>query len=101
MEKTIYKEKSMKKLTQMNLDIYIFLQEFEKEHGYCPSYREIQETTNYKSVSSVKQAIDKLEDIGMITTARDENGVVLARTIKVVDNEETRERIKKLRESMK
>ena len=88
----------MKKLTQMNLDIYLFLKEFEYENGYSPSYREIYENTNYKSIASVKQAIDKLEEIGMITTARDTRGIVLARTIKVIDNEETRERIKELRE---
>ena len=87
----------MKKLTQMNLDIYLFLKDFENRYAYCPSYREIQQNTNYKSVASMKQAIDKLEELGMIKTARDKNGNILARTIKVIDNEETRELINKLR----
>jgi len=88
----------MKKLTNMNLDIYLFLKDYEKQKGYCPSYREIQENTNYKSIASVKQVIDKLEDIGMIKTSRDEKGILIARTIKVIDNEETRQKIKELRE---
>lgn len=88
----------MKKLTQMNLDIYLYLEEFEKNKGYCPSYREIQENTNYKSVASVKQAVDKLEELKMIKTARDENGNILARSIRIINNEYTKELIEELRE---
>lgn len=90
----------MKKLTNMNLDIYLYLKEFEKENGYCPSYREIQEHTNYKSIASVKQAIDKLEDLEMIETVRDSRGNILARTIKALDNEHTKKLIEELREKM-
>ena len=91
----------MKKLTNMNLDVYLFIKDFENENGYCPSYKEIQENTNYKSVCSVKQAIDKLEEIGMIKTARDENSNILARSIKVIDNEYTKELIENLRNQFK
>lgn len=90
----------MKKLTNMNLDVYLYLKDFEKENGYCPSYREIQENTNYKSIASVKQAVDKLEELKMIETVRDENGNILARTIKSLDNKHTKELIEKLREEM-
>ena len=91
----------MKKLTQMNLDVYLYIKEFEKEHKYCPSYKEIQENTNYKSLGSIKQAIEKLEDIKMITTARDINGNVISRTIKVIDDEYTKQMIEKLRNKLK
>ena len=91
----------MKKLNQMNLDVYLYLREFENKNMYCPSYREIQENTNYKSVASIKSVIDKLEDLGMITTARDENGNILARTIKVIDNEETRKLVEESRNLLK
>lgn len=90
----------MKKLTNMNLDVYLYLKDFEKENGYCPSYREIQENTNYKSIASVKQAVDKLEELKMIETVRDESGNILARTIKALDNKHTKELIEKLREEM-
>ena len=90
----------MKKLTNMNLDVYLYLKEFEKENQYCPSYREIQENSNYKSIASIKQAIDKLEDLGMISTARDKNGNILARTIKIIDNEDTKELIKECRNNI-
>lgn len=91
----------MKRLTNMNLDVYLFLKDFENRKGYCPSYREIQDNTNYKSICSIKQAVDKLEDLGMIKTARDRNGNIISRTIKTVDNEETRQLIKELRERLK
>lgn len=90
----------MKKLTQMNLDVYLFLKDFQKEKGYCPSYKEMQENTNYKSTASIKQAVDKLEDIKMITTKRDINGNVIARTIKVLDNKYTKELIEELRKEI-
>lgn len=90
----------MKKLTNMNLDIYLYLKDFEKEKGYCPSYREMQEHTNYKSIASVKQVVDKLEELKMIETVRDENGNILARTIKALDNKHTKELIENLREEI-
>lgn len=90
----------MKKLTQKNLDMYIFIKEFVEENGYCPSYREIKEGTNYKSIASVKQAIEKLEEIKMLKTGRDENKNMLARSIKIIDNDYTKEKIKELRESV-
>lgn len=90
----------MKKLTNMNLDVYLYLKDFEKENGYCPSYREMQEHTNYKSIASVKQAVDKLEELKMIETVRDENGNILARTIKALDNKHTKELIEELRKEI-
>lgn len=90
----------MKKLTQKNLDIYNFLREFQKENGYCPSYREMQDNTNYKSICSIKHAVDKLEDMGMLTTVRDKNGNILARTIKTVCNNHTKELIEECRKNI-
>lgn len=90
----------MKKLTNMNLDVYLYLKDFEKENGYCPSYREIQEHTNYKSIASIKQAVDKLEEIKMIEVVRDGKGNVLGRTIRALDNKHTKEMIENLREEM-
>jgi SOS-response transcriptional repressor LexA len=88
----------MKTITQMNLDVYLYIKQFEDEKGYCPSYREIQENTNYKSIASIKEAVYKLIDLKFLFANFDDNGRLIGRTIKVIDNEETRKQIKELRE---
>lgn len=90
----------MKKLTNMNLDVYLYLKDFEKKYHYCPSYREIQKNTNYKSIASVKQAIDKLEELKMVEVIRDEKGNILARTIKALENAHTKQLIEDLRSEL-
>lgn len=88
----------MKTITQMNLDVYLYIKEFENERGYCPTYREIQENTNYKSIASIKEVVYKLIDMKFLFANFDDKGRLIARTIKVIDSEETRKQIKELRE---
>lgn len=86
-----------KKMTQMNLDMYIFIKEYTERNGYCPSYREIAENTNYKSVASVQPAIAKMIELNLLTAGITESGNIKARTIRVIDNEETRQLINEFR----
>lgn len=87
----------MKKLNQMNLDVYLYIKEYMKEKGFCPTYREILDNTNYKSLASVKETVEKLTELKFLKVSRNENGIILARTIKVIDDKNTREQIEELR----
>lgn len=90
----------MKKLNQKNLDVYLYIKDFIKENGYSPSYREIQANTNYKSLGTIREVIEKLIELKFIKAARDERGNLLARTIKVIDDDNTKLLIEELRENI-
>ena len=88
----------MKKINNNNLDVYFYIKEYTKEKGYCPTFREIQENTNYKSLASIREVIEKLAELKFIKVCRNENGTLITRTIKVIDNDYTKQCIKELRD---
>lgn len=94
------KGRNMKKLNQGNLDVYLFIKDFIKENGYSPSYREIQENVNYKSLGTVREVVEKLIELKFLKAARDERGNLLARTIKVIDDDNTKSLIEELRKTI-
>ena len=56
-------------LTPKQAEIYAFIQQFTKEHGYPPSVREISAAVNLKSPSTVHFYMKKLEAEGYIQKA--------------------------------
>ena len=56
----------MKKGEIARNNIIKFVTEYFKDHGYAPSYREIMEAMEDKSLSSVKHQMDILRDEGKI-----------------------------------
>lgn len=88
----------MKKINNNNLDVYFYIKEYIKEKGYCPTFREIQENTNYKSLASIREVIEKLAELKFIKVCRNENGTLITRTIKIIDNDYTKQCINELRD---
>lgn len=69
-------------------EIYFFIVDYIKEHGYAPSYREIGEGVNLKSTSTVNMHITKMFAEGMLETDVDAfidgiPGAVSSRAIRV------------------
>ena len=91
----------MRKLNNMNLDVYLYIKEFEEKNNYCPSYRDILENTNYKAIASINDVIYKLEELGMIKATKDKNGNIKSRTIRYIEDEHTKELIEELRSEAK
>ncbi len=56
----------MKKSEQKMQDILSFIEEYTKNSGYPPTYREISANVNLKSINSVKKYLDRLELSGYI-----------------------------------
>ena len=54
------------KLTKKQLALLNFLQDFEEEKGYSPTYREIMAGLGLSSVSAVAEHIDNLVDKGVL-----------------------------------
>ncbi|MBR2543018.1 hypothetical protein IKF03_00210 [Candidatus Saccharibacteria bacterium] len=54
------------KLTKKQLAVLGFLQDFEEENGYSPSYREIMTGLGLSSVSAVAEHIDNLVSKGVV-----------------------------------
>ena len=79
------------KLTKKQLAVINFIEEFEKEKGYSPSYREIMAGLELSSVSAVAEHIDNLVSKGVLKKNPGE-----ARSLEVLDykHEETVELFK-------
>lgn len=56
----------MNELTERQQEIYDFITNFIKEHGYSPSFREIAKGCYIASVSTVAGYIDRLVKKGVI-----------------------------------
>ena len=66
--------------TKKQYELLLFIDNFIKDNGYGPSYREIMRALNYKSVSTVAVHIDNLISRGHLRK-RDN----LARSLEVID----------------
>lgn len=69
-------------------EIYFFIVNYIKVHGYAPSYREIGEGVNLKSTSTVNMHMTKMFTEGMLETDVDAfmdgtPGIVSSRAIRV------------------
>lgn len=63
-------------------ELFEFIRDFIREHGYGPSYREIMRALDYKSVSTVAVHVDGLIARGMLRKTDHS-----ARSLEVVDDE--------------
>lgn len=68
------------KLTKKQLAVIQFIEDFEEEKGYSPSYREIMAGLNLSSVSAVAEHIDNLVAKGVLKKNPGE-----ARSLEVLD----------------
>ena len=66
--------------TKKQYELLLFIDNFIKDNGYGPSYREIMRALNYKSVSTVAAHIDSLISRGHLRK-RDNS----ARSLEVID----------------
>ena len=96
----------IKKKTKFNIlnekeyELYMIIKKYIEENNYSPSYRELTELGEYKSVSSIMLTLLKFEDLGFIKLARDEKGNVKSRTIIIIDTEENKKRMKEIKEGL-
>ncbi len=68
------------KLTKKQLAVLTFIEDFEEEKGYSPSYREIMTGLELSSVSAVAEHIDNLVSKGVLKKNPGE-----ARSLEVLD----------------
>lgn len=54
-------------LTDRHITLYKCIKKFIGENGYSPSYRELQNMTNSKSLSVINRDINDLKDLEYIT----------------------------------
>jgi repressor LexA len=73
------KTKGKKEPTDKQVRLYNFIQRYEGEHGYAPSYREMQNQVGFSSTSVVNYNLAKLETLSLIE--RDPN---VARGLRVI-----------------
>ena len=71
----------MKKSELKQMEILEYLNEYIKDYGYPPSYREISAKVGLKSTNSIKRYLDVLENNGLITRLS-----AKSRTIDIVKN---------------
>ena len=64
--------------------LYMIIKSYIEEHKYSPSYRELVELSNYKSVSSIMLTLLKFEELGFIKLDKDEKGRIKSRTIRLI-----------------
>lgn len=79
---------SKKRPTKKQYELLSFIDEFIKEHGYSPSYREIMRGCNYTSVATVALHVGNLVKRGHIV--KKDNS---ARSLEVVKSDETAQSI--------
>lgn len=89
------------KISGKEYDLYKKIKDYIEKNNFSPSFREMLDMSNFKSVSSIKQKIDKLEKIGLIATSRNASGNLIARTIKILDTNETKNIIKDIERRLK
>ena len=78
-------KKVRKTLNQREYDLYLAIKSFINKNGYSPSYRELLDFNIYKSLSSIMETLNKLYDLDIIEVARDEEGKIKSRTIRIKD----------------
>jgi|TARA_R110000824_G_scaffold9556_3_gene42635 repressor LexA len=80
---SVYQEERLKEMrTYPKMrEIGVFIRKFSREHGYAPSYRDLQEGCNISSTSVVQFYLNKMRGEGLLFYA---NGV--SRTVRLTDD---------------
>ena len=93
MRKKIYVE-----LNKNEYELYKIIKNYIEKNKYSPSYRELVNLSNYKSLSSIMLTLLKFEELGFVELGRDKNDRIKSRTIRLIYTSEVREKIEKLEE---
>lgn len=72
-----------KELNKKEKQVYDYIKKFINKKHYSPSYREILKNTDYKSVESVFEVINKLISLDLIVVDKNEKGNVISRSIRL------------------
>ncbi|MGD1862792.1 MAG: transcriptional repressor LexA [Leptolyngbyaceae cyanobacterium] len=67
-------------LSSKTTSILFWIREFYVRNKFCPTFREVQDAFNYKSVSTVQYHVDKLAEAGLIISNSNK-----ARTLRLAD----------------
>ncbi len=80
--------KTCKKYQEVDKMLLFFVDDYMKNKGYAPTYREIQEAVGVKSISTVHEHIDYLTSQGKIERTGNS-----PRAIRVVDNSDDKDKV--------
>ena len=72
-----------KELNKKEKQVYDYIKKFINKKHYSPSYREILKNTEYKSVESVFEVINKLISLDLIVVDKNEKGNIISRSIRL------------------
>lgn len=72
-----------KELNKKEKQVYDYIKKFINKKHYSPSYREILKNTDYKSVESVFEVINKLISLDLIVVDKNEKGNIISRSIRL------------------
>lgn len=72
-----------KELNKKEKQVYDYIKKFINKKHYSPSYREILKNTDYKSIESVFEVINKLISLDLIVVDKNEKGNIISRSIRL------------------
>lgn len=72
-----------KELNKKEKQVYDYIKKFINKKHYSPSYREILKNTDYKSIESVYEVINKLISLDLIIVDKNEKGNIISRSIRL------------------
>lgn len=61
----------MRKMTEPDKQMYLFIRDFFIQHMYSPSVREIMTGMGYKSTSTIHARLARLEEMGFLINGTD------------------------------
>ena len=77
----------MRKMTEPDKQMYLFIKDFFIQHMYSPSVREIMAGMGYKSTSTIHARLARLEEMGYIRKQQDAPRTMWIKGIKVIVDE--------------
>ena len=77
----------MRKMTEADKQMYLFIRDFFMKHMYSPSVREIMKGMGYKSTSTIHSRLAKLEDMGYIRKQQDAPRTMWIKGVRVIVDE--------------
>lgn len=87
-------------LNKREYDLYMIIKDYIEKYNYSPSYRELTELSDYKSVSSIMLTLLKFEELGFIKFERNEKGRIKSRTIRIIYTSEVRKKLEEIKEGL-
>jgi len=91
------KKKIKPMLNKKEYELYFIIKDFIEINHYSPTYRELLDKSEYKSVSSIMTTIFKLAELGFIEIATNEEGNIIQRSIRIIYTKENIERLEEIK----